>query len=609
MANATTPAPGTGADRPGPRAGHGLPGRLADDVPRANMRRLLEYAAPHKGVLIAGGVLAFAGGLAGLAQPVAAKFVIDTLAAGGSLLVPLAGLTLLVLVGAALSAAGHYVMERVAQRVVLTARRGLVERLLRLRVAEVDRLKPGDLMSRVTADTTLLRSVATTSLTDAVSGALLIVGTVIVMVFMDAVLLGVTAGVLAGIAVLVLLILPRIRDAILASQDAVGEMGSVLERAFGAFRTIKASGAEDGEIRRLDGAAHRAYRRGVDVAGWEALAGTASSLALQIAFLSVLGVGGARVAAGELEVSSMIAFLLLLFYLMGPLGSLIGAATQLQSGLAAVHRIDEVATLPAEEPGTGAPAPATAAAGPAAVSFRDVEFRYGDDRPTVHHGVSFDVPPGGLTAVVGPSGAGKTTLFSLIERFYPATAGRIELDGTDVADWPLVALRAGIGYVEQDAPVLDGTLRENLLMAAPAATEDELAAVVARTRLTELVQRLPDGLDTQIGHRGITLSGGERQRVAIARALLRRPRLLLLDEATSQLDAANETALKETMLDAAATTTVMVVAHRLSTVTSAQRIVVLEAGRVRAVGTHAELVRDDELYRDLATTQLLVAPA
>ena len=134
-------------------------------------------------------------------------------------------------------------------------------------------------------------------------------------------------------------------------------------------------------------------------------------------------------------------------------------------------------------------------------------------------------------------------------------------------------------------------------------------AVVARTRLTELVQRLPDGLDTQIGHRGITLSGGERQRVAIARALLRRPRLLLLDEATSQLDAANETALKETMLDAAATTTVMVVAHRLSTVTSAQRIVVLEAGRVRAVGTHAELVRDDELYRDLATTQLLVAPA
>nr|WP_211303163.1 ABC transporter ATP-binding protein [Allonocardiopsis opalescens] len=573
------------------------------------MRRLLEYAAPHKGVLIAGGVLAFAGGLAGLAQPVAAKFVIDTLAAGGSLLVPLAGLTLLVLVGAALSAAGHYVMERVAQRVVLTARRGLVERLLRLRVAEVDRLKPGDLMSRVTADTTLLRSVATTSLTDAVSGALLIVGTVIVMVFMDAVLLGVTAGVLAGIAVLVLLILPRIRDAILASQDAVGEMGSVLERAFGAFRTIKASGAEDGEIRRLDGAAHRAYRRGVDVAGWEALAGTASSLALQIAFLSVLGVGGARVAAGELEVSSMIAFLLLLFYLMGPLGSLIGAATQLQSGLAAVHRIDEVATLPAEEPGTGAPAPATAAAGPAAVSFRDVEFRYGDDRPTVHHGVSFDVPPGGLTAVVGPSGAGKTTLFSLIERFYPATAGRIELDGTDVADWPLVALRAGIGYVEQDAPVLDGTLRENLLMAAPAATEDELAAVVARTRLTELVQRLPDGLDTQIGHRGITLSGGERQRVAIARALLRRPRLLLLDEATSQLDAANETALKETMLDAAATTTVMVVAHRLSTVTSAQRIVVLEAGRVRAVGTHAELVRDDELYRDLATTQLLVAPA
>jgi len=178
-----------------------------------------------------------------------------------------------------------------------------------------------------------------------------------------------------------------------------------------------------------------------------------------------------------------------------------------------------------------------------------------------------------------------------------------------VRDWPLQELRAALGYVEQDAPILAGTLRENLLLAAPAASEPELAAVLAATRLDGLVASLPDGLDSRIGTRGTTLSGGERQRVAIARALLRRPRVLLLDEATSQLDAVNELALRDVVAEAARTTTVLVVAHRLSTVVAADRIVVLDAGRVRAVGAHDELVAGDDLYRSLAATQLLRAAA
>ncbi|WP_242587710.1 ATP-binding cassette domain-containing protein [Streptomyces sp. MST-110588] len=237
--------------------------------------------------------------------------------------------------------------------------------------------------------------------------------------------------------------------------------------------------------------------------------------------------------------------------------------------------------------------------------FEDVTFRYRADLPPVHHGVSFTVPGGGLTAFVGPSGAGKTTVFGLIERFYEADGGRVLVDGQDVREWPLERLRAAIGYVEQDAPVLAGTLRENLVFAAPGATDAQIADVLARTRLEGLVERLPEGLGTPVGHRGSRLSGGERQRVAIARALLRGPRLLLLDEATSQLDAVNELALRETVAQAAETTTVLVVAHRLSTVTLADRIVVMDAGRVRAVGTHAELVAGDPLYGELAATQFL----
>ena len=276
-------------------------------------------------------------------------------------------------------------------------------------------------------------------------------------------------------------------------------------------------------------------------------------------------------------------------------------AVQLQAGIAAVHRLQDVGELAVEEDDG-----LTAAAGGDGplVRFDEVGFRYRDDGPMVLEGVSLEIPARGLYALVGPSGAGKTTLFALLERFYDPTEGSIAFAGRDLRAWPRAELRSAIAYVEQEAPVLAGTLRGNLLYAAPEATEEELRAVVATTRLEALVEALPDGLDTEIGARGTTLSGGERQRIAIARALLRSPRLLLLDEASSQLDAVNEAALRAAVAGAAAERAVVAIAHRLSTVVAADRILLVEGGRVRAQGTHVELVEADDLYRELAATQL-----
>ncbi|MEV5457202.1 ABC transporter ATP-binding protein [Streptomyces cellulosae] len=567
-------------------------------------RLLLSYVRPHRWGLLGGALLSLVTGATGLALPLVARELIDDLAHDRAVTWALLLMSALVIGNTVLGAAGSYVLRRAAESVVLGARRTLSSYLLRLRIAAVDRTEPGDLMARITSDTTLLREVTTDSLIGLGTGGLTLLATVALMGWVEPVLLAVTLGVLAVAGTLLGVVVPRIRRASKRAQEAVGVMGASLERVLGALRTVKASGAEPREERTLHDAARESWRMSVRAAKWSAAAGNTAGLAMQLAFITVLAVGGARVATGAIDIGTLVAFLLFVFYLMAPISQVVGAVTQYQAGSAALARIQEALRLPAEPAAPPAALPSPGAA-PAAVAFEDVRFRYAEDLPYVHHGVTFSVPPQGLTAFVGPSGAGKTTVFSLIERFYDPESGVITVDGRDVADWALPELRAAIGYVEQDAPVLSGSLRDNLLLGNPDADEDALTRVLKTTRLDGLVARLPQGLDTLVGHRGTRLSGGERQRVAIARALLRRPRLLLLDEATSQLDAVNEAALRDTVADVARTTTVLVVAHRLSTVTAADRIVVMDAGRVRAVGTHRELVMSDPLYGELAATQFL----
>jgi len=313
-----------------------------------------------------------------------------------------------------------------------------------------------------------------------------------------------------------------------------------------------------------------------------------------------------------MELGTLVAFLLYLLYLVVPISTLFMSMSDLQAGRAALARIEELMREPLEDPGAGAQEDAArgdhdAGPGVLALELRDVSFAHaGREASGTLRDVDLAVPERARVAIVGPSGAGKSSLLALIERLYDADAGSVRVLGRDVRDWPLNELRAVLGHVEQEAPVMAGTLRSNVVYARPEATDDEIADALGRANLTDFVAGLPDGLATVVGDGGVTLSGGERQRLALARMLLKRPRILLLDEVTSQMDGRSERLLKEALDQVAQECTIVVVAHRLSTVRDADDIVVLEAGRVRAHGTHEELLDADELYVELATSQLLV---
>ena len=317
-----------------------------------------------------------------------------------------------------------------------------------------------------------------------------------------------------------------------------------------------------------------------------------------------------------MTVADLVAFLLYLFMMIMPLGEIFNAYTAVQNALGAVIRIREITELAEEDDhyvdhdGAAAPGPLTAVNVPDGQALLEFD---GSASATATRRccdlVSFRVPAGSRTAIVGPSGAGKSTILALIERFYDPTDGRILVGGVDTRLLSRAEVRSSLGYVEQDSPVLAGTIRENLLLGAPDADDAACERVLADVNLTGILRRDPFGLDAQVGEDGILLSGGERQRLAIARALLAAPRLLLLDEPTASLDSRNEQALREAIknvAEAADQRTLVIVAHRLATVADADQILVLEDGHIQAVGTHPSCSTAAPLYRELAEHQLLV---
>ncbi|HQG68789.1 MAG TPA: ABC transporter ATP-binding protein [Rhodoglobus sp.] len=611
--------------------------RTPDTGPRAKLSQLWPYLAEHRGILSVVVALSILAAAASLAQPLLVSQVITVVQANKPLGMLVWALVGLVVISGVLSGFQHYLLQRTGTSVVLSARRQLVRRMLRLPISEFDTRRTGDLVSRVGSDTTLLYAVITQGLVDAIGGALVFIGALVAMLIIDPLLLGLTLLVVAIAVVTVVSLSGRIRVASRKQQEKVGDLAASVERSLSAVRTVRASNATDREIAAVEKDAEGAWRMGIQVAKISALVVPIAGIALQVALLVVLGVGGFRVASGAITVASLVSFILFLFMMIMPLGQAFGAINSVNQALGALGRIQEIISLPSETDGDAAIVPAAAIETDAAITFENVEFSYpegtvveqvekevvelvetehlegqistsaiADSDRTVLRGVSFAAERGKRTALVGPSGAGKSTILALIERFYDPNAGVVRLGGIDIRGLDRTDLRAQIGYVEQDAPVLAGTIRENLRLATPDATDEQCIEVLHAVNLTEVLERNELGLDAPVGEDGVMLSGGERQRLAIARTLLAAPPILLLDESTSSLDGLNEQMLREAIDAVAQNRTLIVIAHRLSTVVDSDQIVVLDHGQVVGVGTHSELVKSTPLYKDLAKHQLLV---
>ena len=588
-----------------------------DPAPRLTLRRgagiLRDHVRESRAALIAVVVLSIVGAVASLVQPVLVNGVIEAVGAGDALAPFIVGLVAVVLLSSVVGAVQQYLLGRTAETMVRSLRHALLDRLLRLPTSAYGRHRMGDLVSRVGADTDSVRAALTGGIVDAVGGVLVIVGSAAAMIWLDPLLFVVALGVLAGAIVTVVAASGKIQELSRRVRESTGAMSSGVERALSALTTVRAAGATDSEAAALKDDADRAWRASLRSVRLEAILWPMSGLAVQVAFLVVLGLGGARVAAGELSVANLVAFLMFLFMLMMPVGQLFGAITSVAEALGALARIDEVMS---EDPEDAADSPVPGArpdlsGAVPAVEFDGVVFAHDDaeQRPTpnrpVLDGVSFVADAGRTTALVGPSGAGKSTILALIERLHDPRRGIVRVGGADVRDLDRSNLRRHIAYVEQSVPVLAGTIRANLTLGLADVPDDRCRSAMASVRLLDRIDAHGDGLDATLGDRGIGLSGGERQRLAIARALLSDRPLLLLDEPTASLDSRNERALQAAIDTASRSRTVIIVAHRLATVAGADRIVVVDEGRVRATGTHAELMESSALYRDLARDQLL----
>jgi ATP-binding cassette, subfamily B, bacterial len=457
----------------------------------------------------------------------------------------------------------------------------------------------GDVLARLTSDVDVLQRSAVYTVVGAVQHVLTIVGIWIVLLFLDVRLAGILALVYPLLALTLWLLNHRMRVESENARESVGKLYAFLEERLGAVRLIQEYRRERAQAKRLVGVSRPWIRSNLRLSIFGSMQTSAADVMLSMAPVLVFLFGGARVVEGTLSIGTLIAFYTLAARLHRPVSLLVDIHIELQSARAALRRVYHLIDLVpwiVERPDASAPSPVLGR-----IAFESVDFAWGST--SILRGIDARIEPGERIAIVGASGSGKSTLAALASRFLDPSNGAVSLDGLDVRRWKLGELRRAIGVVPQEAQIFHDTLRANLKLAAPRASDAELHAALDAMQLGPFVAALPDGLDTEVGEAGLRLSGGERQRLALARALLAAPRVLILDEATSALDARTERAVLDALRERLATRTVLMIAHRLTSVQDCDRILVMRDGRLVEVGTHAELHAQGGVYRELYDEQ------
>ena len=564
----------------------------------ATFWRLLGFLRPYRGGVIASFVLAAAAMGTGVLVPYLVGHTVNDIRDGGANLWPLA----LAVAGAGLlrlvfSVTRRLVAGRVSLGVEYDLRNRMYQHLQSLELTFFDGQQTGQLMSRATVDLQAVRFFLGYGLIFIVQSALTIVIAAAVMFAVDPGLAAVSLAPMPFVIWIAFRYGRLNRPATQEVQQRIAELTAEVEENVGGVRVVKAFAQEERQLLRFNRAVARVFDQSMVSTRLRAFYAPLIGFLPQVGLAGLLFVGGHQAINGSLDVGDFVAFYGYVLLLTSPMRMLGMALGMAQRAVASGARVFELLD---REPTLTAPAePVSLPSGGGRVELRDVSFGYDGGEPVLRN-VSLDVEPGHTVALVGPTGSGKTTLVMLVPRLYDVEEGAVLVDGVDVRRLDPAELRREVAVVSDDAFLFSATLADNIAYARPDASEQDILRAAERAGLAELVDDLPDGLETLVGERGLTLSGGQRQRVAIARALLAEPRILILDDATSSVDATTENRIKSALAEVMRGRTTFVIAHRLSTIALADDVVVLEDGEIVARGTHDELLEDSELYREIA---------
>jgi len=571
-----------------------------------SLRRIFRFARPYRYRLAAALLLTIVGSAVALVVPLGLRELVDAVfeEANRSLLDWLTlALIALFVIRAAASFGGSYLLGWTGERVVADLRKQIYRHLHRQSLLFFSNNRTGDLTSRLTNDVGSVREAVTDALSDLLNQSLSLIGSVVLMVVLNwrlSLIIFLVVPLVTGFAVY---FGRKIRKLSRDIQDRLADTTAVAEEALASIRVVKAFARSDYEVERYNDAVEDLFTESKYRVLVSALFSATVGMLFFGALVAIFWYGGIEVLAGRLTTGDLVAFVFYAFNIARSVSGLSRLYSTFNSAAGATERLFEL--LKTEPDVQDAPDATPLPRVEGRVRFEDVTFAYEENRPVLHD-IDVDVAPGETVALVGPSGAGKSTFVSLLPRFYDPQAGRITVDGHDLRSVPLQSLRDQIAAVSQEVHLFNTTIRENIRYGRLDASDEAIEEAARAANAHDFIVDLPDGYAAEVGERGVKLSGGQRQRVAIARALLRDARLLLLDEATSSLDSASEALVQNALERLMDGRTTFIIAHRLSTVQNADRLFVLNEGRIVQTGTHEALVQQEGLYRDLASYQFRV---